>query len=102
MPYEYRTNICRTDGGIQGEAVITNGDDGVSDAAVAYGGAGSDDAGVPGLRGSTAAAGPLPELSGLRLGSVRLEGPVPAAWLVGLTADRFRTEMPANEAEVVA
>lgn len=102
MPYEYRTNICRTDGGIQGEAVITGGDGRVSDAAVAYRGADAGDAGVPGLRGSATAAGPLSELPDVRLGCVRLEGPVPAARSVGLTVDGFRAEMPANEAEVVA
>lgn len=53
------------------------------------------------LRGSAAAAGPVPELSGVRLGGVRLEGPVPAARFVGLTADGFGAEMPADEAEVV-
>ena len=57
---------------------------------------------MPGLRGSAAAAGSVPELSGLWLGGVRLEGPVPAARLVGLTADGFGAEMPADEAEVVA
>ena len=50
------------------------------------------------LRGSAAAAGPVPELSGVWLGGVRLEGPVPAARFVGLTADGFGAEMPADEA----
>ena len=82
MPYEYRTNICRTAGGTRGEAVIQPSVGGASDMAVADWWTASALAGVSGLRGRTAAAGSVPELSGLRLGGVRLERPVPAPRLI--------------------
>ena len=98
MPYEYRTNICRTVCGADGEAVVQRDGRRSSHAAVAREWTGSGQADVSRLWSFAAAAGSLPELSGLRLGGLRLARPVPAARLVGLPADGFGSEAPADQA----
>ena len=56
---------------------------------------------MSGLWRSAAAAGSVYELSGLRLGRLRLAGPVPASRLVGLSADGLGAETLADQPQIV-